>query len=261
MILAVDVGNRALKAALIESGEVVSRWKGVPDRSEEDRTVLESESGSKTGLESLLNDARVEGVALSSVVPLWTGRIRDMLGRPGGPGLLEVTSGIELPFELLLEGPETVGPDRICAACGAVSGGVEEAVIIDAGTAVTVDMLSRDGFCGGSIFPGPNLLSSALASGTAALPEVGISGPAEDPPGKSTREALERGIFWGLAGAVDMLVTRTLERFEGRPAEVLLTGGHAGLLEGRLSVAADSRPDLVFHGLELLYRINSGPGR
>ncbi|MBN2184144.1 MAG: type III pantothenate kinase [Candidatus Krumholzibacteriota bacterium] len=243
-VLALDRGNYSLKAALFSSGSIVERWDSAPGSSAE-------------LLEKILDDAAPEGIVYSSVVPEWKRLLLKAAGGRRPVVLLEAGYDSDLPFELLLDDRSSVGSDRISAAAGAVSEGYSEAVIVDAGTAVTVDLLSSSGFEGGSIFPGSGLLLSSLGKGTAALPDLAPGGGLFNPPFRNTADAMISGSTWGLIGAVKELVQRTIESSSGRP-EVILTGGSAGLLKPHIGFDAKVIPDLVFKGLFWIFTHNPG---
>lgn len=241
-ILALDRGNDSLKAALIESGKIVRRWREVAAHPE--RTIRR-----------ILEECSPSGIVISSVVPAWSmGALRVLRKLEVGP-VIEVGPAVSLPFDLLVESPEKLGADRIAAAAGVAAAGEREAVIVDAGTAVTVDVLSREGFRGGAIFPGPGLLARSLHEGTAALPLVDSSRPEVRLPGRNTKEAIASGIRWGLVGAVRELVSRSREALSGS-ASVWLTGGGAAAFEEHLGVKVKREPDLVFIGMNLLFTLS-----
>jgi type III pantothenate kinase len=164
--------------------------------------------------------------------------------------------------------PETLGADRLFAARGAAERVRESCLVVDAGTAVTVDALRRaaDGRCtflGGAIAPGPALLARALHSGTARLPRFE---PLPDAPalGKDTLAALAAGVLHGFRGAVRELAD-AVGREAGLADAALVLGGGARVwlgpdpFPGRRVVVLD---ELVHVGLlaALNERANEGPG-
>ncbi len=152
--------------------------------------------------------------------------------------------------------PERVGRDRLFAARAARELVRESCLVLDAGSALTVDALlveadGRARFLGGAIAPGPALLARALASGTARLPEVQ---PFPNPRavGRDTREALESGVALGFAGAARELVQRIGAEAGLVATPLVLTGGARAFLEqprlfGERSLHVE--PDLVHLGL------------
>lgn len=155
--------------------------------------------------------------------------------------------------------PASVGRDRLYAARGAFERVGSSAIVIDAGSAMTVDLLlvdvgggrSRARFAGGAIAPGPALLARALHEHTARLPLVEArSGPPA--LGRNTTAAIEAGVYHGLRGAARELVQRLVSECAGAPLELVITGGAAPwLLEPELFVGRSPihEPDLVHLGL------------
>jgi type III pantothenate kinase len=231
-IILLDVGNIAAKAVLAESGRFTKRWR------------FDTAGDPEEAIERLV-EAGPEGLAYSSVVPAWTGALRSVRRRDPIEKIVEAGPSSGLPFGISVEEPMGVGPDRLCAAAGAWSEGSEEAVMVDAGTAVTVDLLSGGYFRGGSIFPGLSLLTGALHGGTALLPPIGELPDVIEPPGRSTSDAMIAGITWGLVGAVRELVSRTLT--EG--ADLWVTGGGGAFLAPHLGHPYRFEEDLVLKGL------------
>jgi type III pantothenate kinase len=161
---------------------------------------------------------------------------------------------IDLPLAVLVDEPHRVGIDRLAGAAAAalVKDPGRPAIVVDCGTATTVNLVSAAGeFLGGAILPGPALLARALAEGTSRLPEVAALDHAPPPalPGRSTQAAIAAGIGWGIRGAVERIVAEAQRPFAGA-AQVLLTGGSAGLVRDCLPGAVEL-PDLVLAGIAL----------
>lgn len=126
--------------------------------------------------------------------------------------------------------PEKVGRDRLFAARGALELSPQGAIVVDAGTALTVDAARADGtFLGGAIAPGPALLARSLAEGTARLPRIS---PRERAPalGRDTEEALQAGVVHGFRGAARELVDRVSGESALAAVPVVLSGGARGFL-------------------------------
>jgi type III pantothenate kinase len=127
------------------------------------------------------------------------------------------------------------------------------AVIIDAGSAVTVDWVcGRRRFCGGAILPGLDLQSRALASGTEALPEIRWGG--DHPirlPAKNTEDAIRSGILAGMSASIDALIERYREAagLAAKEIRVVLTGGDGPAISPHLRHIHQLAPNLVCRGL------------
>jgi type III pantothenate kinase len=159
----------------------------------------------------------------------------------------------DLPIAIDVEQPERVGMDRLATAVAAnrLRQAAEAAVVVDAGTALTVNLVTADGvFRGGVILPGFKLTAKALAEGTDLLPLIVADLNADPPPvvGKSTEAAIRSGLFWGSVGAVRELVDRMSQDVHS-PVRVFVTGGDAQRLAGYLAPDARFVPDLVLIGI------------
>lgn len=160
----------------------------------------------------------------------------------------------DLPIDVRLDEPHRVGIDRLAgAAAAAFLTRGQAAIVVDCGTAVTVNMVSADGgFLGGAILPGPALMTRALSDGTSRLPELAAIELASPPsmPGRSTSEAIAAGIGWGLRGAIARCVEAARGGFPGaggREAACIVTGGFAPAILDCLPGAVHV-PDLVVAG-------------
>lgn len=160
----------------------------------------------------------------------------------------------ELPIAIHVEQPQRVGTDRLVAAIGAnaLRHPGRPAVIVDAGSAITVDLVSAEGaFEGGVILPGFGMVAEALVRGTDQLPLVDST--LDKPPpvvGKSTVAAIRSGMFWGNVGAVRELVRRIGEELHATP-QVFIAGGDADRLAPYIAELAQVVPHLVLQGIVL----------
>jgi type III pantothenate kinase len=164
-------------------------------------------------------------------------------------------AGKDFPVHMRLEvrEPERVGVDRLLGALAAYRRARGACVVVDFGTAITVNSIGRNGeFLGGAIFPGPTMMARALAGGTALLPEITVP---ETAPGigKNPEEAIAAGILHGVTGAVANLIIAASETV-GEGAQVLLTGGDAERIAALLPPDyQEVCPDLVLEGLAIAY--------
>lgn len=244
-VLTLDLGNSRLKASLFDGGDLSERFECSTGESH-----LEARLAS--WIDSLPGAPSV--AALSSVAhPELERTLRQSLSSISGMDLLVHP---EPGLEMRVREVETVGLDRLYAARGAVELLGRSALIVDAGTAMTVDAVeSLEGgggaFLGGAIAPGPRLQIEALGGGGARLMDVDLE-PGVPALGKDTREALRAGVVVGFEGACLHLVERVSKEAGLEGACVVLTGGARSFLEPVLRAASVElvvEPALVHMGL------------
>lgn len=169
---------------------------------------------------------------------------------------------VRMPIQV--EYPERVGMDRLAAAVAANSlrRSGQAAIVIDAGSAITVDVVSSQGeFLGGAILPGLMMSASVLSSNTDLLPLVPAS-YRDDPPevlGRSTEAAMRSGLYWGIVGAVKELVQNLADQINA-DVSVVISGGTAELLKDRLPFEMCHVPQLVLSGIALIAHSKSRQG-
>jgi len=254
MLLALDVGNSAVKAGLFSGDELVRVFSvDPPDDDAPDASHW------RAALISALADATVEHVGLVSVVPARTDAVTRALRGVADAPLTIVAPGMTLPFTLDYDTPDTLGTDRLAAAAAGWAQYGRDAsrsvIVVDAGTAVNYEVVHRNStYRGGAIGPGAVLMRNALQAGTAQLPDVPLHLP-ETPVGPSTQAALQSGILWGLIDSVQGITTRLADRLPDTP-HLVLTGGWSNLLIDHLKIEATHAPHLVLRGVRLLAETN-----
>jgi type III pantothenate kinase len=261
MVVAIDAGNSAVKLALIH-GERVDSIRRIPA----------GDDGARMGLARdvaalLLTEGQAgigEGICLVSVVPAWTEAVTE-LALALGASLLVADHRL-IPLEVRLAQPEQVGPDRLINAYAVERLYGAPAIVVDLGTATTVDAVdARGAFAGGAIAPGIELGLRGLASHAALLLRVAPDVPATA-IGTDTEGAIQSGVVLGHVGTVRELVTRIARELvsSGSPRpKVVVTGGFSAapvaklLLEdggpGLAPIADTLDPDLTLRGLALLH--------
>jgi type III pantothenate kinase len=235
--IVVDVGNTHIKWGRCSAAAVTAVAALPPD----DLTAWQEQLGS-WGL-----SARLAWV-LTSVHPQRCERLADWL-RQRGDAVRVIDSVWQLPLKVLVEHPEKVGIDRLLNAVAANSRRYGPAVIIDAGSAVTVDLVDEEAaFRGGAIMPGLRLAVQALHDHTALLPLIDI--PREIPllPGTSTSSALAAGVFWAVAGGIKALVEEYSMGWED--VQLFLTGGDAPILHEVVDGSV-IWPEMTLEGIRL----------
>lgn len=188
-------------------------------------------------------------VWLGTVHPAIADRVDEALAAVGAAASRRISID-HVPLTVRVESPERVGVDRLlnAVAVNQLRAAMTPAIVIDAGTAVTVDLVDADGgFAGGAILPGLALASSALHRGTAQLPQLAWTA-AQAPlcVGRSTLQAIASGVYWGLVGGLAELVRRFEWTLAG-PGELYLTGGDGPALLAALSEALGRKPRYVPH--------------
>jgi type III pantothenate kinase len=164
----------------------------------------------------------------------------------------------DVPLTIHVDEPARVGIDRLIAALAAnrLRQRDRAAIIVDLGTAITVDLVDADGaFAGGAILPGIATSARALAEQTDALPQVTLDFLDKPPAalGKSTVPAIESGIYWGAIGAIRELVSQLSAPFQIRP-DLFITGGASRNVADLLETQGTVRhvPHLVLSGITLV---------
>jgi type III pantothenate kinase len=172
---------------------------------------------------------------------------------------LQALSASDLPLEVQVPQVESVGIDRLlnAVAVNQLRAPGCAAVVIDLGTACTVDLITTDGaFAGGAILPGIALAASSLHTGTASLPQLSLDDLASPPEvvGKSTRAAMLAGLYWGNVGAVRELAARLAGPGASTPQRFVTGGGAPQLVEllGSDSQPARHIPHLVLSGIAMV---------
>ena len=243
-LLVIDVGNTRAAVGAFLRGELV----------EVNRAPLERRGELQAALASAWRRFAGEPAAVvgATVNPPATEMIEHLVEQVCGGEVLWVGRNIDLPIAVRTEEPGLTGVDRVLniAAAHQQLGGA--CVVVDAGTALTVDVCNDDGeFLGGSIGPGAGIMLEALHQRTAKLPAVKLRVPT-GAIGKSTEEAILHGVYHGIRGAVKELVEGYATEL-GHWPEVIATGGDAKVLFEGWELVHAVAPDLTLYGIALAY--------
>ena len=174
--------------------------------------------------------------ALAGVHPERCGRLREWIAARGDRVVM-IDRYDRLPLAVDVDEPKRVGLDRLLNAVAAKTKlpPGRPAVLVDAGSAVTVDWLDEQHvFRGGAIFPGARLMAKALHDYTALLPQVEVGPPAPVLPGRSTVPAMQAGVFWAVIGGIDRIAPPHLGV---AVPHIFLTGGDAEWIAPVLEMA------------------------
>jgi type III pantothenate kinase len=254
MLLAIDAGNTNVVFALVDGAEIVGRWRIATDprRTADEYAVWLVQL---FGLAGYMRD-QVEGVIIATVVPRALHNLKVLASKYFGvDALIAGQPPVEWGVVLDVTEPASVGADRVVNQIAAAALYPGDLIIIDFGTATTLDVVDFTGaYKGGIIAPGINLSLDALVAAAAKLPRIAIEAPAVDGViGRTTEDQMHIGIFWGYIAMIEGLVAR-LRTEIGRPTRVISTGGLATLFDRHTSIFDAIEPDLTIQGLALLYR-------
>jgi type III pantothenate kinase len=171
----------------------------------------------------------------------------------GGDQVTVLADWQRLPLGVGLAEPGKVGIDRLLDAVAANSRRRQgaPAVIVDAGSAVTVDWVDESGtFRGGAILPGLRLMAQSLHDYTALLPLIDVPRAIPALPGRTTTAAMEAGVFWAVVGGIAALIEQ-YSALATIPPEIFLTGGDAPLLRPALRGTVVAWPEMTLEGIRL----------
>jgi len=260
-IIAIDIGNTNIAIGLCLRDEE-QFIKSVPGQSRKELTsTLTSAWGkipvvksSKCRKASLTGEEKRDGaIVVSSVKPVWTKLIQQIVKNTLGEKIYIIGKDIPLPMTLWVDEPDKVGTDRIVAAAAAYAV-VEDAVAVaDFGTAVTIDLVDDKGiFLGGVILPGFEISAQALKENTAQLPKVKVTKP-KAPYGKTTTEAINAGLYYSAVATLQEVIRRYAEKI-GKWPHTVITGSAAGIIKDDCEFIDSWVPNLVVKGIVLAYR-------
>ncbi len=254
--MAVDVGNTQTVLGLFEGEESRGQWRIATEahRTADELAVFFA------GLLALegLRLAEISAVIVSSVVPGLTRSYRNLASGVFGVPFYGVTAGMKTGLDNRYDDPDSVGADRIVNAVAAGRHYGFPAIIVDIGTATTVEAVDGEGcYLGGAILTGLYVSLEALVSRTAKLPSVDLE---EQPPrviATNTPDSIRSGFIYGYAGAVDALIRRSRDELGEDNPSVVATGGPAGVIVPYCREIQNFDPDLTLKGLLALYEMNS----
>jgi type III pantothenate kinase len=254
--MAVDVGNTQTVLGLFDGEEPQGQWR-IATEAQRTADELAVFFAGLLALEGLRLD-EVDAVIVSSVVPGLTRSYRNLASEVFGVPFYVVTSGMKTGLDNRYDDPETVGADRIVNAVGAGGRYGFPAIIVDIGTATTVEAVDGEGcYLGGAILTGLYVSLEALVARTAKLPSVDLE---EEPPrviATNTPDSIRSGFIYGYAGAVDALIRRSRDELDQDGVIVVATGGPAGVIVPYCREIDEFDPDLTLKGLLALYEMNA----
>ncbi|HRK97274.1 MAG: type III pantothenate kinase [Alphaproteobacteria bacterium] len=254
MLFVVDCGNTNVVFALYDGDDLKGIWRCKTDaaRTADEYLAFISQHFelSKVTLDHVLD------VIISSVVPDANFSLREFCQK--GFGLEPAFIGSDITAEQIgiaihIDRPQELGADRIVNAVSIREHYKKDSIVVDFGTATTIDVIGFDGaFMGGIIAPGVNLSMAALHAAAAKLPKISVARPPKV-IGTNTVEAMQSGVFYGYAGLVEGLIARICAEYGSSPY-VIATGGLAPLFKEVLPVISIVDEELTLKGLLSIYQ-------
>jgi len=237
LILTVDIGNSFTKIALLQEGEILTKWSEAKDHALDRIEGLILEHGSSLACIGWINVNQAFDLEAAL-----TKRLKKL------PAIFRIDKESNLPIENRYRSPETLGTDRIVSVIGGrtlVSTG--NLLVIDAGTALTYDYAEGNAYLGGGIAPGMAMRFRALHEFTARLPLLSPEGKAEL-IGRNTAESIQSGVINGMLAEMDGVIRQYQDRGDGA-LSVILTGGDASFFEKRLKNINFASSNLIHLGI------------
>lgn len=253
MLLAIDIGNSKVAFGFFEGDKLrntIHIATGIHRLTDEYASIVFTILRHHGIAEEDIKEA-----IMCSVVPPLASVFQDLCSRYLGVGVLMVEPGIKTGVRIRLDNPREIGGDRIvnaAAACRLYGG---PAIVIDMGTAITFDVISKEGdYLGGAIVSGMEVSAEALFARTARLPRIELARPKEA-IGKNTVSAMQSGFIFGYVGLVEGIIHRISAELDGKP-RVIGTGSYAHIIANETNVIETVNPHLTLFGLRFIHELN-----
>jgi type III pantothenate kinase len=253
MLLALDAGNTNVTIGIFEDSTLLTSWRLNTVR---DQTA--DEWGIK--LRSLFAVANIDprtvsGVAISSVVPPIDQPLAEVARRYFRTEPVFVSVDRDLGLEVRIDNPREAGADRLANAAAAFHKYGGPCVVVDMGTAINFDVVSREGhFLGGIICPGIGIAISGLFEKAARLPLVDFRAPRKL-IGTNTVDCIQSGLYYSTIGAIDGILARLAEEL-GPDMRAVGTGGQVKLITEASRYLKIFDADLTLEGVRLIWERN-----
>jgi type III pantothenate kinase len=253
MLLTIDVGNTNTVLGVFEGASLLAHWRLTTRREQtaDEYGILVRNLFATSGLDP----ARVDAVALASVVPPLTPVLVELAGQYLSQEALVIGPGTDTGMPILYEPPGDVGADRIVNGVAAFAAYGGPVIVVDFGTATTFDVITRRGeYVGGVICPGIGISADALFQRAARLPRVDVRNPGRV-VGRSTVGSMQSGLYFGYGAMCEGLIARIRAELD-EPARVVATGGQAETLAAEIPSIEAVDPVLTLTGLRLIWERN-----
>ena len=253
MLLAVDIGNTNLVIGCVHDDKILFKARIATDRT---RTSDQYGVEIKSMLEAYgVKRSDIEDCIISSVVPPVFNSVRTGVIKIIGKQPMVVGPGLKTGLNIHVDVPSQVGSDRIVIAVAALAEYKAPLLLMDLGTATTIEAVEPDNvYMGGVIIPGVRVSLDALTSRAAQLPGISLDQP-KQVIGKNTVDCMRSGMMYGTAAMIDGLVERMEEEL-GHRCTLIATGGLAQFITPLCRREIILEKDLLLKGLNIIYKKN-----
>ena len=253
MLLAIDIGNTNIVIGCMKDDEIVFQARIATDRA---RTSDQYGVEIKSMLEAFgIHKEDISDCIISSVVPPVFNSVRTGVIKIIGKQPMVVGPGLKTGLNIHTDVPSQVGSDRIVIAVAALAEYKAPLILMDMGTATTIEVVEPENlYMGGVIFPGVMISLDALTSRAAQLPGISLDKP-KQVIGKNTVDCMRSGMMYGTAAMIDGLIDRIEEEL-GHSSTIIATGGLAKFITPLCKRNIIVQNDLLLKGLNIIYKKN-----
>ena len=253
MLLAIDIGNTNLVIGCIHQDQILFKARIATDRT---RTSDQYGVEIKNMMEAYgVHVSDIDDCIISSVVPPVFNSVKTGVMKVIGKHPMVVGPGLKTGLNIHVDVPSQVGSDRIVVAVAALAEYKAPLILMDLGTATTMDVIEPENrYMGGVILPGVKVALDALTSRAAQLPAISLDKP-KHIIGKNTVDCMRSGMMYGTAATIDGLVERIEEEL-GHTATLIATGGMAQFVTPLCKREIILEKDLLLKGLNIIYKKN-----
>jgi len=253
MLLAIDIGNTNLVIGCIKDDEILFKARIATDRT---RTSDQYGVEIKNMIEAFgVHVSEIDDCIISSVVPPVFNSVKTGVIKVIGKQPIVVGPGLKTGLNIHVDVPSQVGSDRIVIAVAALAEYKAPLILMDLGTATTIEVVEPENrYLGGVIFPGVKVSLDALTSRAAQLPAISLDKP-RHVVGKNTVDCMRSGMMYGTAAMIDGLVERIEEEL-GHSATLIATGGLAQFITPLCKREIILEKELLLKGLNIIYKKN-----